>query len=89
LARAANLVRPGGRIAYVTCSVLPAENDDRIAAFHAAHPGFSTLQPHELCVAAGLPGLGIFASAQGLGIQLSPRRSGTDGFYVSVMRRDG
>ena len=41
LAQAAARVRPGGRLVYATCSVLPCENEDRIGAFCAAHPQFS------------------------------------------------
>ena len=33
LDRAAALVKPGGRIVYITCSILPEENDDAVAAF--------------------------------------------------------
>ena len=43
LVTAAALVKPGGRLVYATCSVLPQENGDRIAAFLANHPGFETL----------------------------------------------
>jgi 16S rRNA (cytosine967-C5)-methyltransferase len=38
LDRAAGLVRPGGRLAYITCSVLPQENNAQIRAFHRASP---------------------------------------------------
>ncbi|HTQ15551.1 MAG TPA: RsmB/NOP family class I SAM-dependent RNA methyltransferase [Rhizomicrobium sp.] len=41
LARAARHVRPGGLLVYATCSVLPCENDDRIAAFVAANSAFA------------------------------------------------
>ena len=41
LARAAPLVRQGGRIAYITCSLLAEENGDRVAAFLAAHAEFA------------------------------------------------
>lgn len=41
LRSAAPLVKPGGRIVYVTCSVLPAENEARTDAFLAEHPAFS------------------------------------------------
>lgn len=41
LAQAAARVRPGGRLVYATCSVLPCENEDRIGAFCATHPQFS------------------------------------------------
>jgi 16S rRNA (cytosine967-C5)-methyltransferase len=34
-------VKPGGRMVYVTCSVLPEEDEDRVAAFLARHPGFA------------------------------------------------
>ena len=38
LAAAATLVKPGGRLVYATCSVLPEENDAIVDAFLAAHP---------------------------------------------------
>jgi 16S rRNA (cytosine967-C5)-methyltransferase len=41
LGQAAAQVKPGGRLVYATCSVLPCENEDRIAAFCAEHPQFS------------------------------------------------
>ncbi len=39
LERALSVARPGGRIAYATCSLLACENEDRVAAFLARHPG--------------------------------------------------
>ena len=47
LADASAFVRPGGVLAYATCSLLPPENRDRIAAFLAAHPGFTPVDPRE------------------------------------------
>ncbi len=43
LATAAALVKPGGRLVYATCSVLPQENGDQVAAFLANHSDFATL----------------------------------------------
>src|SRR5262249_31477644 len=43
LDRAASLIKPGGRIAYITCSVLAEENDDQISAFLMRHPGFAVV----------------------------------------------
>ena len=40
LDRAAALVKPGGRIGYITCSVLAEEGPDQVAAFLGRHPGF-------------------------------------------------
>ena len=43
LDEAVNYVRPGGEIAYVTCSLLPEENTDRTRAFLQRHPEFETI----------------------------------------------
>lgn len=45
LAAAAPLVRAGGRLTYVTCSILPDENEDISAAFLSAHPDFTPAEP--------------------------------------------
>ncbi|HEY0648005.1 RsmB/NOP family class I SAM-dependent RNA methyltransferase, partial [Phenylobacterium sp.] len=37
----ARFTKPGGRLIYVTCSVLPEEDEDRVEAFLARHPGFA------------------------------------------------
>src|SRR3954467_5663356 len=47
LDRAAGLVKSGGRIAYVTCSVLPSENSEQVRAFIGRHPEFSIQSPNE------------------------------------------
>nr|WP_047580899.1 RsmB/NOP family class I SAM-dependent RNA methyltransferase [Methylobacterium sp. ZNC0032] len=87
LARAGRLVKPGGRIAYITCSVLPEENDEAISAFLGKHPGFSVLAPIDVLKGAesDFSLLARFGTAHGL--QLSPRRTGTDGFYLACLRR--
>jgi 16S rRNA (cytosine967-C5)-methyltransferase len=87
LAKAARFVKPGGRLAYVTCSVLRDENEDQVAAFLDGHPEFAALSAEEMAEKAGLPDLARFASPHGPGIRLSPASSGTDGFYVCVMVR--
>lgn len=87
LARAARLVKPGGRIAYITCSVLPEENDGAVEAFLGRHPGFAPAPLAEVLA----PGEGDFALlarfATHVGLQLSPNRTGTDGFYLACVRR--
>lgn len=87
LAAAMRFVRPGGRLAYVTCSLLRDENEDQIAAFLAAHDDFLPLEAAHLAREAGVPQLGAFASAHGAGLRLSPASSQTDGFYIAVMTR--
>jgi 16S rRNA (cytosine967-C5)-methyltransferase len=72
---AAQLVRSGGTIAFVTCSLLDAEGPDRIAAFLARHPGW-TAEP------LALP----LGRARGQGWRLEPLQDGTDGFFVACLR---
>lgn len=89
LDRAAKFVRPGGRLAYVTCSVLAQENDGSVASFLARTKGYALVPPVEVAGTAGLDGLAGFLSPAGSGLQLSPLRTDTDGFYVAVLRREG
>ncbi len=88
LLRAAPFVKPGGRLVFVTCSVLREESEERIAAFLAAHPNFLSLPAEDMCAQAGLA-LPHLASPHGPGLLLSPARSGTDGFYVCALRHAG
>ena len=53
LDRAVPLLKAGGRIAYVTCSVLDEENGDQVRAFLARHAGFSVQPPAEVTTALG------------------------------------
>lgn len=80
LERAARLARRGGRIAYITCSVLPEENDDAVAAFLERHPE-AQVEP----VAEAAPFAGVVRQTRH-GIQMTPARTGTDGFYVARLR---
>jgi 16S rRNA (cytosine967-C5)-methyltransferase len=89
LERAARFVKPGGRICYITCSVLPAENDDRVANFLQTHAGFEIVSAGDILALApdGLSGNTGIISAAGLGLQLTPLRCGTDGFYFATLKR--
>jgi 16S rRNA (cytosine967-C5)-methyltransferase len=87
LDQAVRYLKPGGRIAYVTCSVLDAENGAQVKGFLARHPAFAVLPPAETAKALGDRGAILRAAAltSAEGIQLTPRRTETDGFFVSVM----
>lgn len=91
LERAAALVKPGGRIAYITCSVLPQENGGQIEAFTARHGDFAVVPPVEVVSALGdraaAFGKAVRYSPQGL--LMTPLRTGTDGFFVSILRKAG
>jgi 16S rRNA (cytosine967-C5)-methyltransferase len=89
LERAAALVKPGGRIVYVTCSVLAEENGDRVQALLTRHPEFSVEKPADLLSVLGersyLFRRAVLMSEEGL--LMTPRRTDTDGFFVSLLRR--
>ncbi len=89
LERAVALVKPGGRIAYITCSVLAEENGDQVQDLLARHGELALVPPDEVAGALGERSLvfrrAVLSSEQGL--LMTPRRIGTDGFFVSVIRR--
>jgi 16S rRNA (cytosine967-C5)-methyltransferase len=86
LDRAARLVRPGGRIVYITCSLFPEENDGTVDAFLGRTSGFVPVATADLA-AAGPAGLADKVRLTRHGLQMSPRLTGTDGFFVSVLKR--
>jgi 16S rRNA (cytosine967-C5)-methyltransferase len=91
LDRAAPLVKPGGRIVYVTCSLLVEENGEQVRAFLARQPDFALVSPDELANPLGERGFmfkrAVLMSEEGL--LMTPRRTDTDGFFVSMLRRSG
>ena len=84
---ALRFVKLGGRIVYITCSVLRAENEDRIAAFMSRHDDLLPIDAKAQANSAGLPALAEHRSALGPGFRLSPRATGTDGFYIATLTR--
>jgi 16S rRNA (cytosine967-C5)-methyltransferase len=89
LDRAASLVKPGGRIAYITCSVLPPENAEQVRGFVTRHPEFSVVPREQVAGALWDKTEDFAAAALGSpeGWLMTPRRTGTDGFFVSVLTR--
>ena len=73
---AAGLVRPGGRLGFVTCSLLDAEGARQADGFLARH---SEWEAEAIDLGAGV--------ARGPGIRLSPARDGTDGFFVACFQK--
>lgn len=73
---AAGMVRPGGRLIFVTCSLLDREGADQVAAFLARSPGWRADPP---ALPAGEP--------RGSGWRLAPGRDGTDGFFIARLSR--
>jgi 16S rRNA (cytosine967-C5)-methyltransferase len=70
------LLAPGGKLLYVTCSILPHENDQPLAAFLARHG-----DAHAQTLAH--PALARYARPTTLGFQILPGDAGLDGFYYA------
>ena len=90
LAAGARLVRPGGIVLYVTCSVLREENEDRVAALTA--PGFEVESAVQAIDSARLTegGRRALPAWEETGVlRLDPARAGTDGFTITRLRRSG
>jgi len=81
------LAKPGGAILYITCSVLPQENTDQVAAFLARHPDVRVV-PYKEQWSRTIGGA-VPESADGSAetLLLTPATHGTDGFFVAVMRK--
>lgn len=92
LSKAAEFVKPGGRLLYATCSFLVEEDEDRVAAFLAAHPDWKEEDAAAQVEASGLvteDGRAIIRAGQGPtgSVRLTPRSAGTDGFFFALLRR--
>jgi 16S rRNA (cytosine967-C5)-methyltransferase len=84
--RALEMVRPGGRIVYCTCSILPEEGEAQLAAALARHPGLVV----ERAAAPGLePGWITEDGALRLRPEFWTERGGMDGFFIARMRAPG
>jgi len=88
LDRAVPMLKAGGRIAYITCSVLADENGGQVRAFLARHPAFTVANVADITAGLGerafLFAKAVRASAEG--ILMTPRATDSDGFFVSILR---
>jgi 16S rRNA (cytosine967-C5)-methyltransferase len=84
LSSAIPLLKPGGMIGYVTCSLLDEENHAQIRRFLQDNEGFTEFMAAEAVQKAGLS-LPPTAASGGPGLLLSPKNHDTDGFYVALL----
>jgi len=90
LARAAKLVKPGGRLVYVTCSMLRVENEATVDHFEEDHPGFAPVEIGGVLASGAITDAGretLAGLAQGHRLRMSPAATGTDGFFVALYER--
>jgi 16S rRNA (cytosine967-C5)-methyltransferase len=78
------VVRPGGVVAYVTCSPVPAETSDVVTGVVASLPGTEILDA--TAVLQDIPGTRAPAPRFA---QLWPHRHGTDAIFIALLRRSG
>jgi 16S rRNA (cytosine967-C5)-methyltransferase len=87
LDQAARLVKPGGRLAYITCSVLPPENRGQVDAFITRFPAFRTALWPELWQERIPSPPPPSADGSTETLLMTPRSFGTDGFFVAMLQR--
>lgn len=86
---ARRFVKPGGRLAYVTCSLFAEENTRQVEHFLAENTDFAEAEPRALWSAV-VPDAGAFSPVfPSHGTVFSPLSTATDGFYVSILQREG
>ena len=81
LARAAKLVKSGGRLIYATCSLLRDENEVIAEAFLSAHADFKLVPANQILAQQQIP------LDTGEYLELLPHLHGTDGFFAAVFER--
>ncbi|MGB3500829.1 MAG: RsmB/NOP family class I SAM-dependent RNA methyltransferase [Mesorhizobium sp.] len=85
---AARYVKPGGRLAYITCSIFPDENQTQVAAFLARNPDF-TVADHPALWESAIGHGADRARIAPDGVVLTPATTGTDGFFFAALQRQG
>jgi 16S rRNA (cytosine967-C5)-methyltransferase len=87
LQRGAELVKKGGWLVYITCSVLPEENGAQIEKFLKRNTAFRLVsfgEPWQKAIATEPP---VSADGSSDTLLLTPRTHDTDGFFIAVMAR--
>lgn len=84
---AARYVRPGGRLIYITCSVLADENVAQVTRFLAENPQFEAISAIVELASLTPDAKRRVHETEAGGVQLTPHITGTDGFFVALMRR--
>ena len=77
------LVKAGGRLAYITCSMLPEENADRVNAFLERNAAFKPVPVPQVWAE-------VFSTpcpTDETFLTLTPARNGTDGFFIAILER--
>jgi 16S rRNA (cytosine967-C5)-methyltransferase len=87
LQEAQKYVKPGGHLIYITCSLFHEENAGQVASFISTNPHFTPVDP-AILIQQNAPALNLNqALLDSSGLTLTPHRTQTDGFYLSILKR--
>jgi len=86
LLKAKQYVSPGGVMIYATCSILASENSDQVNMFLQQNPDFKPVDWREML--PDLPGKACAFKEKSPFLQFSPASSGTDGFFIALLKRE-
>lgn len=84
LTRAADWLKPGARLVYATCSLLPEENTEQLTRLRERCPD---LEPVRLVEILGSKTGAAISDPTGTFLQVRPDSHGCDGFFLGVLRR--
>ena len=87
LATAAPLVKPGGRLVYVTCSLLRSENEDQVDGFLENSPAFVGVDVAQIWEGVLQGPCPPRDEAHAFALALSPAGQGVDGFFITILER--
>lgn len=87
LNKASRFVRTGGKLVYVTCSLLPEENQEQVARFTDANPQFKLASAFETFKAATNESSLTPLSPDNMTVTLSPASTNTDGFFIAILEK--
>ncbi|MFS8046747.1 RsmB/NOP family class I SAM-dependent RNA methyltransferase [Rhizobium sp. BR 314] len=87
LAQAGEFVRPGGSLLYVTCSVLPEENEAQVTRFASQNPDFAIVETLSSWEKLFGKDTARPHSSDGKTITLTPASTDTDGFFFCRLQR--
>ncbi len=87
LAAAALSVKTGGRLVYVTCSILGEENIDIVTEFLGANPTWRIKSYRDVWQSAIGGDAPVSADGREDTLLLTPARHGTDGFFIAILEK--